>query len=238
MPPPRLVATIGLHASASTWVFNVVRELMIAGLGEAAVVAAYADTVAEVPDEATRGGRHMVIKSHHGSAELDAWLAAERVQVVFSVRDPRDAAISMSQRFKTPLDHTVRWLVDDCNRLIRLIRQGHMLLRYEQQFFARSAAVVALARVLDLVVSDETMNTIAARYSTEAVRSFAQRIADLPAERVQRVGSSHLMDPVTQIHGPHIGDGRSGKWRDLPAPLQAELTRLFGPFLDRFGYPR
>ena len=33
-PPPGLIATIGLHGSASTWVFNVVRELMIDALGE------------------------------------------------------------------------------------------------------------------------------------------------------------------------------------------------------------
>jgi len=43
---------------------------------------------------------------------------------------------------------------------------------------------------------------------------------------------------VSHIHEPHIGDGRSGKWRDLPAPEQAELTRIFAPFLDRFRYPQ
>jgi hypothetical protein len=49
-PPPRLVATIGLHASASTWVFSVVRELMIAALGDAQVLTLYADELGQVPD--------------------------------------------------------------------------------------------------------------------------------------------------------------------------------------------
>ncbi len=147
MPPPRLVATIGLHASASTWVFNVVRELMIAGLGEAAIVAVYADTLAELPEEAARENRHLVIKSHHGSSDLDAWLAAERVQIVLSVRDPRDACISMAQRFKVPLNHTFGWIVNDCNRLARLAMHGFPLFRYEDRFFADSAATENLARV-------------------------------------------------------------------------------------------
>ena len=98
--PPGLIATIGLHGSASTWVFNVIRELMIAALGERQVLAVYADKMEDVPESAGR----------------------------------------------------------------------------------------------------------------------------------------IVMDPVTQIHRNHIGDGRSGKWRDLPGPAQAELTRFFRPFLDRWGY--
>ena len=47
------------------------------------------------------------------------------------------------------------------------------------------------------------------------------------------MGTSFMMDRVTQIWGPNIGDTRSGKWRDLPDPLQTQLTRAFGPFLDQ-----
>jgi len=35
--PPFVVSTSGLHSSASTWVFNVVRELMIDAAGAARV---------------------------------------------------------------------------------------------------------------------------------------------------------------------------------------------------------
>ena len=236
-PPPRLVATIGLHASASTWVFNVVRELMIAVLGDAQVLTLYADELGQLPDAAARAGRHLVIKSHHGSAGLDAWLAAERAQVFLSMRDPRDACISMSQRFNAPLGHAVRWIANDCNRLLRLAPRGHLLLRYEDRFFDDPSAAERLACALGVRVAPAVMTAILARYRTEAVRSFAQRLGDLPPERVTRV-ASFMMDRVTHILGPHIGDTRSGKWRGLPGPLQAELTRLFGPFLDRFGYRR
>ena len=234
---PYLVATIGVHGSASTWVFNIVRELLIDAFGEPRVLSLYADEMRLLPDEPTRAGRHLVIKSHHGSAALDTWLAVRQARIVLSVRDPRDACISMSQRFAAPLGHAVRWIANDCNRLLRLAPQGHPLLRYEDRFFEDPAAAGRLAGTLGLSPAPSAIEAIFARYRTEAVRDFARHLTDLPAERLTMV-TSFPMDKVTQILAPHIGDGRSGKWRDLPDRLQADLTRLFAPFLDRFGYPR
>jgi len=236
-PPPSVVATIGLHASASTWVFNVARELLIASVGDDQVITLYADKLEQLPDAAARAGRCLVIKSHAGSADLDAWLAKASARLFLSVRDPRDACISMSQRFAVQLGHTVRWIADDYNRLLRLAPQGHQLLRYEDRFFDTPTSVERLASQLGLRVAPAVIETIFARYRTEAVRAFAQTLPDLPPDRITMVGSAP-MDRVTQILGPHIGDARSGKWRDLADPLQAELTRMFGPFLARFNYPR
>ena len=103
---PRNVLTIGLHGSASTWVFNAVRELLCCALGEDRVLAIYADEVHDIPDAATIGERHLVIKSHHGSAALDEWVERVRPTIVLSIRDPRDAAISMARRFGVPLNAT------------------------------------------------------------------------------------------------------------------------------------
>lgn len=236
-PPPRLIATIGMHGSASTWIFNVVRELLIAAKGDARVLTFYADELGQMPDEAARAGRHLVIKSHHGSAGLDSWLTAAHAPIILSVRDPRDACISMSQRFKAPLNHSVRWIANDCNRLLRLAPQGHLMLRYEDRFFEDISVSERLAHELGLAAAPAVIETIFARYRTDAVQSFAQRIGELPPERLTPVGPA-LMDRVTQILGPHIGDTRSGKWRSLPGPAQADLTRVFSPFLDRFGYQR
>jgi hypothetical protein len=46
-----LTATIGLHASASTWIFNVVRELLIATHGDDRALSFYADELSTLPDE-------------------------------------------------------------------------------------------------------------------------------------------------------------------------------------------
>jgi hypothetical protein len=110
-------------------------------------------------------------------------------------------------------------------------------MRYEDRFFEDALAVGRVAQTIGLSPLPEVNEAIFARYQTEQVRSFARKLADLPPERLTMVGA-FKMDRVTQILAPHIGDGSSGKWYDLPARSQAELTRLFGPFLDRFGYER
>jgi len=229
------VATIGLHASASTWVFNVVRELMIAAVGSERVLALYADRMEQIHDQPERSGRHIVIKSHHGSAELDAWLAAEQAPMILSVRDPRDACLSMAQRFNAPLNHTVVWMANDCQRMMRLAAYGHLMLRYEDRFFDDFSAVGRVADALGLAPPVAETAAIFARYTTEAVRSFARKLSELPPDRLATVGEPKV-DRLTQIHEPHIGDGSSGKWRNLPVQIRTELTRRFGPFLERFGY--
>lgn len=230
---PHLVAAIGLHGSASTWVFNIVRELMTAAVGVNEVVSAYAEEPSQLPPSRSP---FQVIKSHHGGAELDAWLKERTARLVLSLRDPRDAAISMSQRFSAPLAHSIVWLANDCQQLMRLVEEPHLLLRYEDRFFDDPTSVGRIARWLGLDPSPTLVCTIFGRYETAAVRSFAARIAQLPEERIVMAGRSR-MDQVTQIHEPHIGDGRSGKWRELPPTVGEEMTRIYWPFLQRFGYP-
>jgi hypothetical protein len=210
---------------------------MIASAGETNVLALYAEDASALPDDSLLAGRRLVLKSHHGSPGLDAWLDSTQPRMILSVRDPRDAALSMSQRFDAPLGHTVHWLAQDCWRLMRLASQGHTLLRYEDRFFEDEGLPGRLAEILGLSLAPAVAGVIFARYRTEAIRSFSQTLADLPPERVMTTGQT-MMDRVTQIHRTHIGDARSGKWRDLPPPQQAEITRLFASFLDQFGYPR
>jgi len=233
---PPLAATIGMHGSASTWVFNIVRELMIAAVGEANLCALYAENPHELPAEADRAGKFLLIKSHQGSAEMDSWLEANQAMILLSLRDPRDASLSMAQRFNARLDHAVHWIAQDCNRLMKLAARDHAMLRFEDRFFDQPATVARLARLLGLQPDEGLIAPIFDRYRTESVRAFASQLESLPSGRVI-TGAASRLDRVTQIHGTHIGDTRSGKWRDLPPPAQAELTRLFSPFLARFGYP-
>jgi len=236
MKMPPVVATIGMHGSASTWVFNVVRELMIATAGEEKLCALYTENPKELPGEAKRAGKLLLVKSHQCSAEMDAWLAASSAMIVLSLRDPRDASMSMAQRFNARLEHAVRWVAQDCNRLVKLAAEGHALLRYEDRFFDHQASVARLAQLLGVQPDEALIRPIFDRYQTESVRRFASQLETLPRGRLV-IGAVSRLDRVTQIHGTHIGDARSGKWRDLPAPVQTELTRVFRPFLERFGYP-
>jgi hypothetical protein len=103
---------------------------------------------------------------------------------------------------------------------------------------SRKLMIAALGdeRVLSLYADDLDQTPYEALLAdrTGAVRLLASGVADLPPQRLTMVGS-FAIDRATQILGVHIGDSRSGKWRALRTPL-LELTRVFEPFLNRFGY--
>ncbi len=233
---PLVVATAGMRGSASTWVYNVVRELMIDAVGEHQVFPIFSEMANGVPGEADRfGRRYLVVKSHSGSAGLDAWLTAAKAPVILSVRDPRDATISMARRFAMSLERAAGLIIQDCERLLRLASLGHPLLRFEDRFFDQPSTIEQIAGVLGLRPAADTIDAIFTAYRTDAVRAFAARLSDLPPARLA-MSETSAVDLVIQIHTCHIGDARAGEWRRQSPSQQASLTRLFEPWLDRLRY--
>ena len=224
-------ACIGLHGSASTWVFNVVRELRLAHAPHEAQ-SGYADQLHELPPSAAK---RLTLKSHHGSDGLEDWFVAQNATLILSLRDPRDAAISMSQRFKSPLNATVRWLANDCRRFLRLAPRAQVILRYEERFFERRESVDALAGGLGIEVLGQVADEIFARYSADSVKAFAKNLATLPPERIEK-SPDRLMDTVTHIHTPHIGDREVGKWRRTNPETREALTKYFFAYLKELQY--
>ncbi len=235
MSTPRIICTIGMHGSASTWVFNAAREILGATLGEDSVLHFFADKMEHMPDEGQRAGKTLLIKSHEGSPELEDWLDANNALRLLTIRDPRDATLSQMQRFHSPLPPAANAIARDGMRLQRLAARGIPVWRYEDGFFEREATLDELAARLSCPLSPALRAEIFARYETEAVRAFAANLTSLPPERLTQVGP-FTMDKITQILTPHIGDGASGKFRALPPDLQPQLTQFFAPILIQFGY--
>jgi hypothetical protein len=234
---PRLIMTIGLYSSASTWAFNVVRELMIAQHGEARVCALYSDLVATVLDNRQALGRYTVWKMHFGEAAWDVFAQLSDPTILLTVRDPRDAILSLVNRFNSPLEASAQSVARCCNRALQCAHAGYPVLRYEDRFFADPAVVGTIAEYIGAAVDADTRARIFDRYSTGAVRALAAQVEALPAERVKGDPAIDLYDEVTQIHRGHIGDGSVGKWRrQLTAEQQQAITARFAPFLNRFGY--
>lgn len=234
---PRVIMTIGLHSSASTWVFNVLRELMIAQHGESRVLAVYSDTVAKVIEDRQALGRYVVWKMHFGEPAWEVFAQFADPTILLTLRDPRDAVLSLVNRFNTSVQLATKAVGMDCNRLLQCAPAGHPILRYEESFFHNRETIRKIAGYIGVAVDEATIERIGDRFSTESVRAFAEQVAALPAERVQGDPAIDLYDEVTQIHRGHIGDGSVGKWRhQLSVEQQAAITAHFAPFLARFGY--
>ena len=233
---PRLVATVGLHGSASTCVFNVVRELMIAAVGADNVLATFADDVSGLPPPLRPESRHVVLKSHCGSPSWQWLVALTAAPVLLSVRDPRDSVVSIMERFGVTLEQAVRDVAADCHLAWLCADAGSEPLRFENRFYDDDGFASRTAARLELDVPEDVCREIGRRYSTGSMRAFAAALDDMPGERVVRFGQMQY-DQVTQIHRTHIGDARIGKWREyFPPPERDRLTQTFAPVLEKFGY--
>jgi len=188
-----------------------------------------------LPDEAAMAGKTLIIKSHEGSPEFEHWLDANGALRLLTIRDPRDATVSQMQRFRSPLQHAANAIARDGMRLQRLAARGIPVWRFEDGFFEHEATLDALAARLSCPLPAALRAEIFARYATAAVRDFAANLGSLPPERLTQVGP-FVMDKITQILEPHIGDSASGKFRALPPDLQPQLTKFFAPLLTQFGY--
>ena len=225
--------TAGLHGSASTGLFNIVRELMVAVAGAGDVLALYGEDLSALPAPVGLDRRHVVLKSHAGSAQWQWLVGLSGAPVVLSIRDPRDCVLSLMQRFGMAADQAVRAIVADCRLATVCAEAGHVPFRYEDRFFEDETMARQLAARLGLEVAEDVCRAIGRRYTMAGVRTFA---GALPAGRVVKTERLHF-DPVTQIHATHIGDGAVGKWRHLLSPADGDaLTQVFAPFLARFGY--
>lgn len=232
----RMVVTAGLVGSASTWAFNVARELMAASFGAHAVIGVFAESPAALYANPAIGGRHFICKTH-GWPDLHLFAHLNAATVIVTVRDPRDCVLSFAERFGHPLAEVTRGVAYQCQHMIACADAGHPVLRYEERFFDDLAMVRALAQHLGVEVSDGVADEIFNKYRTEAVRAFAATVPSLPQEQLGG-DDKRPYDRITKIYQTHIGDGRVNKWRERLDPRQrAELTRLFAPFLARFGYP-
>jgi hypothetical protein len=232
----RFAITLGLHGSASTWMYNVVRDMMAAAVGADHVVGIFAETARQVLQEQRAIGRFLVCKTHLADREFDMLVQLARPAALLTVRDPRDAAVSFMQRFRVSFDSIAKAMPAECARVIRYADAGYPLFRYEDRFFDDPRTLDAIGRHLGLALPASSTDAIFERYRTDSVRQFAASLESLPQERLAR-GPNDILDAVTQIHRGHIGDGRTGKWREhLDSDAQAWLNQHCGKFLERFGY--
>lgn len=223
-PDPRrrrwpVVIAAGLYGSGSTWAFNVVRLLLEATPGLAPVHAGFADQLAELPEPEGAPGA-VVIKTHRPDRAMRLFARATASSVVLTIRDPRDGIVSMMQRFGVSFAEMRGGIVASAHLVIGLAAQRPTLvLRYEDGFSQAEDTVRRIAAFLGLRIAPEDCAAIAAALTPKRV---AAEVAALTAAgRFGSVPDARSADPLTQWHPGHVGDGRSGKWREFLSESEA-----------------
>lgn len=225
----RVIWCLGMYASASTWLFNVVRQIAV---NDDQVFTYF---VSGPLDEAAFGriGLH-IVKSHEiNDASASGWLAKRANKIFVTIRDPRDAIASLilyhGYAFERALAH-----VDQAARLcVQFATDGRSVFwPYESAFFERAESVRTIAAHLGLQVTDSQRDEIFSSMRRDAVEAY---IAKLPTLRgvLQDHASGDMLDPQTHWHTHHAGrSGEIGRWKqaltaDQVAAVAAKLKGCF-----------
>ena len=228
---PHIFWCCGLHSSGSTWMFNLAREICRSQAVD--FVSCHRESVAKLPRDALES-RLIVVKSHTPMDDLRWLLANSSEPVVITVRDPRDAVVSLLQRFGNGFGGAVNLVAVSAERLVTLSRlRAIPIFRYEDGFIGRVETFDRIAALLGMSPSADQREAILAELEPESVK---RTISDLIAAGVIRP-SEKVHDPKTLWHAHHVADGRIGKFIGVLSPVQQfEIAERTREFCDCFGY--
>lgn len=234
--PGPIVLCAGQYGSASTWLYNAVHALLADALGEGRVHRQFADSADTLP--ARPDARALVLKAHAPGAGLRWLLARTGGKAILTLRDPRDAAASLIQRFGFGYGMVAERVAKSGAALPLLAEAGVplLVLRYEDGFAARRATLDLLARFLGLVPEAARLDALFARLAPDAVRA---EIARMQAEGAFGAApTAHSHDGATHWHPGHVGDGAVGKFATVLSEGQVgDIIRRTRPYQDAFAYP-
>src|SRR5260370_1296371 len=86
--------------------------------GGAAVIGLYADTAKQSLENTGVVGRLVVCKAHNGDSEFDMLVHLANPAVLLTVRDPRDSAVSLMQRFNVAFENVAEGLSSECASIL------------------------------------------------------------------------------------------------------------------------
>jgi hypothetical protein len=236
-----IVETLGLEASASTWLFNVCREIIklkydrsysvttsnLIGLQKQFVLDG--KLIHELPSPRMEQPDCIVIKSHSLEAELYWFLRASGARFILSVRDPRDAMASMMERLG---ENEQAWAANLVRSLSSVMTSRHgstcLIYSYETRFFDSPETLEGLAAFLEAPASRDELMRCFERFTRGNVQKIVSSVGELGADRLLKDHAGRLGDYDTQFNASHIGDGRSGKWTEVVHPsLRPIVDRCF-----------
>jgi hypothetical protein len=232
---PPFVICAGEPGSGSTWLFNVIAEILHLHSPNIPIIRRYLDETTPEEGFADQYGT-FVIKTHNPPPWVFSFATLARVPIFLSVRDPRDAAASLMTRFQENFEFVLETIRSSGRALAPLSGKPNVvLLRYEDCFTQRVETIDLVCSHLGARLSEADRDDIFERHRPEAVNETIAALAsngvfkDLPARQT--------WDEETQWHPSHVGDGRIGKWRDVLSEAQAASVNYASrDFRARFGY--
>lgn len=211
------VLTLGMQASASTWVFNVVRRIL--AIHHPSARSLFEES-GEIALQRLASAEHAVIKAHRVDQEMLNLVRLTDGKIIISIRDPRDVLTSMRERFSIEYRSTFVSVSETLACINSIPLDIPLLnLEYESGFFRNIESIGRIASFIGAPISEDQSRDIFDALRPESVDLFIKKSFERNGG-VDRIGN---WDDATQWHPGHVGDGLSGKWEERLEPLYRML---------------
>ena len=251
-PLPHGVLCAGTRSSASTWLYNVIAEIL-RHRGEAEansytradesrspvygnVRQFYADSPRGFSKYNPRADT-LVVQTQQPSDALSALAAGSQFQVVMTIREPRDAVASLMKRFGFSFSGAFNAVAEGDARMVELFgRSAPLVLRFEDRFYEREVTIAAVAEYLGIDLPAMLVREIFNALTRESV---VKKI-----ESMRRSGIlDDLMnptrhDPQTRWRLGHVGEIAIGQHAEFRSrEQQLVVLTATAEYCAEFGYP-
>ncbi len=225
----QMVFSCGLHSSGSTWMFNLVREIAIAaGLP---FLSQFAGEEADFIPVLSHGAR-LIVKVCAPPPGMRTFIAASHEPVTLTVRDPRDAIVSLMNRFGDSFEDALDKVAGDAEHACWAGQDaaGSGVALRRRVYHRRRRRSTRSPSLLGATLSAAQRTSILHKLERDEVR---KTIDELAGPNPPDAG----LDLVTHWQVNHIGDGRVGKFADVLSPIQqAAVIARAREFCAHFGY--
>lgn len=225
----------GMFASGSTWLYNVVLAVAHAVDPERPVGGRFVFNLADAAGLDAPGMLH-VVKAHQARDGVEI-IAAKADAILVTLRDPRDAVVSLMQYQKFSFN---RALLNVCNAAEACVLLGRLpqavTLHYELSFVDDPRTIDGIAGHMGGSLLPRQRDAIFQATRRPAVEAFIAGLEAEPTTIIDRDGDTYDLRSHWHLH--HAGrTGESGRWRRLlyPAQIQGIETSL-GDWMRLFGY--
>jgi hypothetical protein len=227
---------LGMFSSASTWTFNVVQQVAAGvwpGGAPRSLFLDFDDGLPPLDDS-------LIVKTHGSVVARE--LGQLAAGIVITLRDPRDAVVSLMTSNKLPFEIALRMTEVSAMTCVPFVRHPRALVfRFEDRFFEDPVTVERIAALFPETLPVAECARIFAALRREAVDAFIAEIDGKPTTQGgfnAVIGQHDVFNVATGWHKHHAGrKGEVGRWhRDLSdAQVQAIEQRL-RPLMERMGY--
>lgn len=226
----------GMNRSGSTLQFQLTAHLVEqAGRGKR-VDWITPDEFPQLREKLAGQAEWKVFKTHRCTPEILAEFQAGNAKAVYIYRDVRDVIVSRINRTGGTFSGLWRGTLIS---ILKNYRQwtsldGVLISRYEDVVVDVAGEVRRIAAHLDIPISHEESQQVAAEYTPE--RQLA-RIQEAKQTGLVERSPKVAFDPVSNLHTNHIRSGKSKQWASVLTRRQvAQIESRAGSWLVANGY--